>query len=296
MRRTALLISAALSMGGAPAAAYGASEHGAGHGGTGEPAIATGTHSVAIANRAFAPTRVTALEGDTVDWRNHDLMVHNVSASAGAVFSGPLARGQRFAHRFPDAGSYPYLCTLHPFMTGQVDVHPALLEAASSSALSGQSVALHGRAPGGPVTIEQQAAGAPGFTPVATVVADSAGRFHGEVRLEATTAYRAVGVRGASPPVTVVVASQLRVGLTVRASRRVTRLRVIAAGAGGATATLQLYSRERFMWRDRRRGRLDAGGRTTFRLRAGLRYHARVVVSDDAGVALGTSRTVKLPR
>lgn len=295
MRRTALLIAATLSIAGAPAAAHGASEHGAGHGATGDPA-ATGTHPVAIAKRAFAPARVTALEGDTVDWRNEDFMIHNVSAAAGAIFSGGLGRGERFAHRFSDAGSYPYLCTIHPFMTGQVDVHPALLEAASSSALAGQEVALHGRAPAGPVTIEQQVAGAPGFTPVATLLADSAGRFHGDVRPEATTAYRAVGVRGASPPVTVAVASQLRVALTVRRSGRVTKLRVTARGAGGAAATLQLYSRERFMWRDRRRGRLDAAGRTTFRLRAGLRYHARVVVSGDDDAVLGTSRTVKLPR
>ena len=295
MRRTATLLSAVL-LAAAPTTAHGAGEHGADQG-AGEPAAGTGTHAVAIAGRAFTPARVTALEGDSLDWRNNDLMVHNVSASGGAIFSGSLSRGERFVHRFSDAGAYPYLCTIHPFMTGQVDVHPALLEAAAGSVVAGQAVELHGRAPaGGAVTIEQRVGGASGFTPVAGMQADSAGRFQGTVRPQATTAYRAVGPRGASPAVTVTVASHLSVSLTARRRGRFTLVRVTARGAGGATATLQLYSRERFTWLDRRRGRLDAHGRRTFRVRAGLRYHARVVVSGADGVALGTSRSVRLPR
>ena len=182
-------------------------------------------------------------------------------------------------------------------MTGQVDVHATLLEAAASAVLAGQEVELHGRAPSGAaVTIEQQTAGSPSFTAVTSLQAGADGRFHGAVRPQATTAYRAVSAGGASPAVTVTVASRLRVTLTARPSRRFTRLRVSAPGAGGAKATLQLYSRERFSWIDRRGGRLDAAGRTTFRLRAGLRYHARVVITSPQGVELGKSRSVKLPR
>lgn len=296
MRRAVLLTSAIL-FGVAPATARAASEHGAGHGSTGDPAADTGTHAVTIANRAFSPVRVTALEGDSVDWRNSDLMVHDVSLSGGVVSSGALSRGGSFSHRFAQAGSHPYLCTIHPFMTGQVDVHPALLQVASGSVLAGREVALHGRTVGGgTVTIEQKTGGSAAFTAVASLQADSAGRFHGTVRPQASSDYRAVGVRGASPAVTVTVASRLRVTLTARRSGRFTQVRVTAPGAGRATATLQLYSRERFTWLDRRRGRLDAAGHATFRLRAGLRYHARVVVSSPDGTALGTSRAVKLPR
>jgi plastocyanin len=297
MRRAALLISVALSTAGVPAVAHGAVEHGAGHGPGHAPGADTGSHAVAIANRAFSPARVTVLEGDSVAWRNNEVMVHNVSVAGGAVFSGSLSRGASFSHRFTDAGSYAYLCTLHPFMTGRVDVHAALLQPGSTAVLAGHEVALDGRAPAGAtVTIEEQPIGAPAFTAVATVRADSGGRFHGAVRPQANTAYRAVHERGASPAVTVTVASQLRVRVSARRSGRFTRIRVAAPGAGRATAVLQLYSRERFTWVDRKRGRLGTDGRTAFRLRAGLRYHARVVIGTPQGSTLGTSRSVKLPR
>lgn len=298
MRRAALITSVLLCAAGAPASAHGApnhgaADHGAGHG----PGAATGTHSVAIANRAFSPARITALVGDSVSWRNDDLMIHNVTASAAAIASGTLNRGSRFTHRFGDAGAYPYVCTIHPFMQGRVDVHPALLEVASSSVLAGGEVPVHGRTvPGGDVTIEQRAAGAGAFTPLITLRADATGAFHGAVRPQATTAYRAVNDRGASPAVTVTVAAALRVTVTARRGDKFTKVDVRAPGGSGATATLQLYSRERFSWFDRRRHRLGATGRTVFRLRPGLRYHARVVVSGHDGVVLGTSRSVKLPR
>lgn len=296
MRHAALLTSAVLLAAGAPATAHAAAGHGPGHGSE-EPAAPIGTHSVAIVNSAFSPAGVTALTGDTVEWRNQDLMVHNVSASSGAFQSASLHRGERFAHRFEIAGSYAFRCTLHPSMTGRVDVHPLLLEAASSSVVAGQPVELHGRGPAaGPVTIEQQVAGADSFTPVASVSADSAGRFHGTVKPESDTTYRAVGDRGASPAVTVAVATRLRVALAVKRRGRVTRVRVAAPGAAGATAKLQLYSRERFTWLDRRRVRLDAAGRAAFDLRARLRYHARVVVVSASGGVVATSGSVKLPR
>lgn len=300
MRRVAILVSA-VALTAAPASVHAAGGpghgHGHGHGSEGEPAGETGTHAVAIANRAFSPARVIALEGDAVTWRNQELLVHNVSLSDGAIFSGNLGRGERFTHRFTDAGAYPFLCTIHPFMRGQVDVRAALLQAASSTVVAGQEVALHGRvAAGGAVVLEHQPAGASAFTPLTSLQADASGRFHGMVRPQATTTYRAVTTRGASDPATVTVASRLRVKLTVRRSGRSTRLNVTAAGAGGAKATLQLYSRERFTWLDRRRGRLDSAGRAAFSLRAGLRYHARVVISSAEGVELGTSRSVKLPR
>ena len=302
MRRAAFLLASLALAAWAPAGAHAAGEHGAGHGAPGHggadrPAPDAGTHAVAIADRAYSPARLTVLEGDAVTWRNQDLMIHNVSAAGGAIFSGGLNRGQTFTHSFSAVGSYPFLCTLHPFMRGQVDVHAAVLHAASSSVLNGQQVALHGRAaPGARVTIEQQPAGATTFSPLLSVPVDSAGRFEGMVRPRATTAYRAVADRGASPAVTVGVAAELRVTLTARRSGRRSRLRVAAPGAAGATATLQLYSRERFTWVDRRRSRLDAAGRTAFSLRAGLRYHARVLVASPDGAVLGTSRSVRLPR
>ena len=298
MRRATLMASVILATAGGPASAYGGGgDHGAGHGGGGGPAAAPGTQSVKIVNRAYSPARLNVLVGESVAWRNEDYVVHNVSLADGAIFSGPMNRGGRFSHRFAEAGAYPFLCTLHPFMTGQVGVHAALLEAAAATVLTGHEVELHGRAPAGSqLTIEQRPSGASAFTAVTSVQAGADGGFHAKVRPQSTTAYRAVSAAGASPAVTVTLASRLDVRLVVRESRRFTRVRVSAAGAGGARATLQLYSRERFSWKDRRRARLDAAGRASFRLPAGLRKRARVVITSADGVELGMSRSVRLSR
>ena len=281
------------------AAAWPAAAQAQEHGGHGEPPQATGSHLIAIANRAYSPARLTALAGDSVTWRNDDFMTHDVSASAGSPASAPLTRGQRFSHTFADVGSHAYVCSFHPFMQGRIDVYAALLTAASSSVLTGEEIALDGRAAatGGPVAIEAQPAGASGFTPVTTVTPGADGAFHAALRPSSSTTYRAVTTAGASPPVTVTVASRLRVRLSARRTKRFTRLHVAAPGAGGATATIQLYSRERFSWIDRGHRRLDAKGRAGFRLRAGLRYHARAVVKRaEGGAILGVSARVKLPR
>lgn len=133
--------------------------------------------------------------------------------------------------------------------------------------------------------------------PLTTVATGADGEFHSAIRPSGTTTYRAVSRVGASPPVTVSVASKLTVRLSTHAGKRFTRVRVAAPGAGAAIATIQLYSRERFTWVDARRRRLDSAGRAGFRLRAGLRYRARAVVTRaDGGVVLGVSPRVKLPR
>lgn len=305
MRRTAAVATwAILSAAAAWPVAAQAQDHGSGHGGGGghaggdTPAV-TGSHLVAIANRAYSPAHLTALAGDSVTWRNDDFILHDASASGGAFLSGSLARGQRFSHRFEAVGSHPFMCTIHPFMRGRVDVHGALLTAASSSVLAGEEVRLHGRAAagGGPVSLEAQPAGAAGFAPVTTLAVSADGEFHAALRPAGSTTYRAVTAAGASPPVEVSVTSKLTVRVSTHAGKRFTRLRVTARGAGAATATIQLYSRERFRWIEWQRKRLDQSGRASFRLRAGLRYHARAVVTRvDGGGVLGVSARVKLPR
>lgn len=289
---------AILAAGAWPAAAQG-QEHASGHGGHREPPEATGSHLIAIANRAYSPARLTALAGDSVTWRNDDFVTHDATDPGGLPASGPLTRGQRFTQTFADVGSHPFICTFHPFMQGRIDVHAALLTAASSSVLTGEAIELHGRAAAtaGPVVLEAEPAGAAGFTPVTTVSPGADGAFHAALRPSSSTTYRAVTTAGASPPVTVIVTSKLRARLSARRAGRFTRLRVAAPGAGAANATIQLYSRERFSWIDRQHRRLDAHGRATFRMRAGLRYHARAVITRaDGGATLAVSARVKLPR
>ena len=58
--------------------------------------------------------------GKVVTWRNDDDAPHTASA---AGFSSPqLAKGGTYRRRFMRAGTYAYVCALHPGMRGKVIV------------------------------------------------------------------------------------------------------------------------------------------------------------------------------
>lgn len=80
------------------------------------------THTVAIADFAFAPATLTITAGDTVTWTNEDPVVHTATSTTGAFDSGDLAEGESFSLTFTAPGTYAYLCTPHPGMTGQITV------------------------------------------------------------------------------------------------------------------------------------------------------------------------------
>jgi plastocyanin len=80
------------------------------------------THAVSIADFAFAPATLTITAGDTVTWTNEDAAVHTATSTSGAFDTGNLGQGQFASVTFTTPGTYPYLCTPHPDMTGQVIV------------------------------------------------------------------------------------------------------------------------------------------------------------------------------
>lgn len=91
-------------------------------GGTGpstQPPLQT---TVTIASFAFAPRVDTVAVGGTVTWTNGDQAPHTATSSAVPELwdSGTLATGESFARQFPAAGSFSYLCTIHPSMTGTI--------------------------------------------------------------------------------------------------------------------------------------------------------------------------------
>jgi plastocyanin len=65
----------------------------------------------------------------TLEWRNDDNVLHTVTSGApgnaeGAMFdSGYISEGKNYIHTFASRGSYPYFCTLHPYMKGLVRVN-----------------------------------------------------------------------------------------------------------------------------------------------------------------------------
>lgn len=81
---------------------------------------------VQIVYRAYQPTELTVLAGQTVTWRNSGLGPHTVTADAGQFDSGTLQSGSAFSYTFSAPGTYAYSCTIHPTMHGQVVVLAAL--------------------------------------------------------------------------------------------------------------------------------------------------------------------------
>jgi plastocyanin len=80
------------------------------------------TVDVAIENYAYGPATVSVPAGTTVRWINRDPMAHTATASDGTFDSGNISPDGTWTHRFDTPGSYPYICTLHPYMHGTVVV------------------------------------------------------------------------------------------------------------------------------------------------------------------------------
>jgi plastocyanin len=72
----------------------------------------------------FAPASVTVKVGDTVVWMNSGSVLHNITfagAQAGLT-AATFNAGDKYAVKFTAAGKYPYKCTIHPGMVGDVTV------------------------------------------------------------------------------------------------------------------------------------------------------------------------------
>jgi plastocyanin len=76
--------------------------------------------TVTIVNFAFSPAAVTVPAGTTLTWTNNDSAPHDISG--GPLHSPTLSRGQTWSYTFSKAGTYGYICSIHPNMTGSVTV------------------------------------------------------------------------------------------------------------------------------------------------------------------------------
>jgi len=243
------------------------------------------TTTISMPGKTFSPARVLVVPGDSVLWRNGDLVTHDVH---GPDFdSGPLSSSLFYSHTFDAVGPRPFVCTVHPFMTGEVDVVAATLSGAT--AFAGEAVSLPGRAPAGTASVLVERQVGTGWEPAGSAVPAADGSFVASVRPVETSVYRARTALGDGAVATVTVTAD--VSLRVRLSGRVMRV----SARPGLVATMQIYSRERFMWRDAEHVKLDARGRGSIKHRGRLVSTARVMVSRAAGgPALATSDSYRL--
>ena len=88
------------------------------------PAAPAGPDAVNIDGFAFAPATLTVKAGSTVTWTNKDEDPHTVVAGDGTFRSEALSAGGTYQFTFPIAGTFDYICSIHPFMHGTVVVTP----------------------------------------------------------------------------------------------------------------------------------------------------------------------------
>jgi plastocyanin len=90
---------------------------------TGAPKKPSGPSSVAIAEFLFGPQKMTLKQGQTITWTNMDDAPHQVTVRGRTEYRSPvLLKGQSTSLTFAHAGSYDYICGLHPGMKGSVEV------------------------------------------------------------------------------------------------------------------------------------------------------------------------------
>jgi len=75
---------------------------------------------VAIKDFAFSPAEATIPRGTTIRWTNNDAQPHQIQGTG--FESEPLETGGSYVFTFEEAGTYDYICSIHPSMAGRIIV------------------------------------------------------------------------------------------------------------------------------------------------------------------------------
>ncbi len=86
------------------------------------PKMPVTTSMPTAAGAPSLPPTLTVPAGTTVTWTNKDEEPHNVVAEDGAFRSPGMDAQGTFSHQFTKAGTYTYVCGIHPFMKATVVV------------------------------------------------------------------------------------------------------------------------------------------------------------------------------
>jgi plastocyanin len=75
-----------------------------------------------IRNFNFIQQVIEVVSGTTIEWTNHDRVMHTVTGDDGSWRSGAIRPGGKWRATFSRPGSYPFHCGPHPYMRGVVIV------------------------------------------------------------------------------------------------------------------------------------------------------------------------------
>ena len=80
------------------------------------------THIIAIRGMNYLPPNLVVNAGDTVVWKNEDMLPHTATDPAKSFDSGTIAAGASWSYVVNKKGTYSYYCTFHPTMKGRLIV------------------------------------------------------------------------------------------------------------------------------------------------------------------------------
>jgi plastocyanin len=87
-------------------------------------ACPSGALTIKMADIKFDPQDSAVGVGQQVCWVNEDAVDHNVVANSGATFKSELfGKGKTFSATVDKPGTIKYECTIHPGMTGTLEVN-----------------------------------------------------------------------------------------------------------------------------------------------------------------------------
>ena len=80
--------------------------------------------AVKIVNFQFEPKSLTVKAGTAVKWTNGDTAVHSIkdTSTLATPVSPDLGQGATFTITYGQPGSYSYICGIHQYMAGTVQV------------------------------------------------------------------------------------------------------------------------------------------------------------------------------
>lgn len=97
-------------------------------GAVGQQLVAANSAEIDIVNFAFTPKVITVARGTSVTWENKDEEPHNIvsvpSGTQPRLFrSQAVDGGEKYTFVFNEAGTFKYICSIHPHMEGTIVVN-----------------------------------------------------------------------------------------------------------------------------------------------------------------------------
>ena len=78
--------------------------------------------AITIQNFAFVPPTLRVIRGQQITVTNQDEAPHTITAVDGSFDSGNLAAGESITFVLAAPGTTAYICDLHQYMKGSIDV------------------------------------------------------------------------------------------------------------------------------------------------------------------------------